>query len=100
MKTDDIRINKISSALDRRRKLTDTDRGDIKVFYELGYPIRRIAAMYEVDKRLIQFILFPERHALNLEHRKKRGGTKQYYDKDKWRETMRDHRAYKRRIVC
>jgi hypothetical protein len=38
---------------------------------------------------------YPERLEKNLQDRKARGGSKQYYDKIKWRETMKEHRQYK-----
>ncbi|MBP9717076.1 MAG: hypothetical protein KBD51_04010 [Candidatus Levybacteria bacterium] len=98
MKADKIKVNEISKDLDRRRKLTDADKLKIKSLHGSGHAIRQIAKIFEVNKRLIQFILFPERQLLNLEHRKDRGGSKQYYDKDKWRVTMQEHRDYKRKI--
>lgn len=81
---------------DRRVKLTEQDRADI---LELtGMSIRGIARMYGVDKRLIQFILYPERKAKNLLDRKNRGGSMAYYDKDKQKEYMKKHRHYKQEL--
>ncbi len=99
MKADAIRVNKINPVLDRRKKLSDADRQQIKDSHRIGVSIRGIAAMFGVNRRLVQFILFPERQALNLKHREDRGGWKQYYDKDKWRESMAAHRDYKRKII-
>lgn len=81
---------------DRRVKLTEQDKADI---LELtGMSIRGIARMYGVDKRLIQFILYPERKAKNLLDRKNRGGSMAYYDKDKQKEYMKKHRHYKHEL--
>lgn len=81
---------------DRRVKLTDQDKADI---LELtGMSIRGIARMYGVDKRLIQFILYPERKAKNLLDRKNRGGSMAYYDKEKQKEYMKKHRHYKHEL--
>ena len=81
---------------DRRVKLTEQDKADI---LELtGMSIRGIARMYGVDKRLIQFILYPERKAKNLLDRKNRGGSMAYYDKDKQKEYIKKHRHYKHEL--
>lgn len=81
---------------DRRVKLTEQDKADI---LELtGMSIRGIARMYGVDKRLIQFILYPERKAKNLLDRKNRGGSMAYYDKDKQKEYVKKHRHYKHEL--
>ncbi len=66
--------------------------------YEAGVSITSIGKWFHVSKRTIQFLLFPERHAKNMADRAERGGSRQYYDKDKWRETMADHRQYKKEL--
>lgn len=85
----------IPPELDRRIKIQKSEHANIKMLHKQGMAIRAIARQYGVDKRLIQFILFPERQKLNYQHRVERGGSMQYYDKDKWRETMKEHRHYK-----
>jgi len=89
---------RIPKELDRRRKLTDEDKKDIfKLFNVEGLGIREIARRYQalVCRRTIQFILFPERRVKMASTH----DSKKYYNKDKWKETMRDHRAYKRSII-
>lgn len=82
--------------LDRRIKLLPCQREMVHYSYNVRrMSITSIAKMFNVNKRLIQFELFPERKKQNLEHRKDRGGSKIYYDKTAWAETMRDHRSYK-----
>lgn len=60
--------------------------------------VREIAREYGVDKRLIQFIAYPERLEQNKKLRALRGGSKKYYDKDKNTEYMRKHRIYKHEL--
>ncbi len=88
----------LPSKFDRRIKIPKSEHKAIKQAYKQGEAIRAIARRYKVDKRLIQFILFPERQKLNYIHRLERGGSKQYYNKDKWRETQKEHRSYKQKL--
>ena len=64
-----------------------------------GFSQRKLAAMFHVSKRLIQFILDPEKHRQNLLRRDERGGTSQYYDKEKHCAAVRKHRNYKKEIL-
>ena len=82
-------------ALDRRVKLLPHQKEEIKRLHKKGMAIRAITRKYNVNRRLIQFILFPERHKKNLKDRKKRGGWKQYYKKEYHTEKIREHRRYK-----
>ena len=93
-KSEQIKI--AGSKYDRRIKLTEQDREDIKNL--TGMSIRGIARMYGVNKRLIQFILFPERHKKNLLDRKNRGGSMQYYDKERNKKAIRETRNYKHEL--
>ena len=89
---------KIPKNLDRRRKLTDDDRQNIKnMYFEDHLLIREIARYYEklCSRRLIQFVLFPERAELQAKHHKENAKDGRYYNKDKWREQMKRHRQYK-----
>ena len=75
-KSEKIKIE--GTEFDRRKKLTEADREKIKKLHAEGEGIRALGRMFNVDKRLIQFILFPERHEKNLKDRKERGGSKIY----------------------
>ncbi|MDD5589052.1 MAG: helix-turn-helix domain-containing protein [Candidatus Nanoarchaeia archaeon] len=90
---------KMPIELDRRIKLNPEDKITIKELYKEGYGIREMARLYKVDKRLIQFTLFPERQKVNIELRKKRGGSKQYYDKAYNTQKQREHRKYKSGLI-
>ena len=88
---------KVPRDKDRRVKLTDAQREEIKEAYGT-ISQRKLARMYGVSRRLVQFIGDPAKHKRNLECRAERGGSMQYYNKEKWRAVMREHREYKRRI--
>lgn len=94
-KVDDLRTGKEN---DRRIKIPASEYNYIKRRHQEGESIRGIARDYGVDKRLIQFILYPERLKHNRELRKQRGGWERYYDKNTWREEHRKHRAYKKKL--
>ena len=93
LKIDKIPIN--SQILDRRVKLTDSDKEDVILRYHMGDSITSLSKLFSVNKRLIQFILFPERKQQNLLLRKERGGSNIYYDREKHTESIRSLRKYK-----
>jgi len=70
----------------------------IKYWYEKGLSIRGIARMFRVNKRSVQFILFPERLKKNIQDREDRGGWKQYYDKKEHSQAIKEHRNYKKQV--
>jgi hypothetical protein len=89
-----IKIEK--TEFDRRVKLTEDDKKlIIWLSEEEKLSQRKLAAQFNVSRRLIQFVLDPEKLAKNNEKRAERGGSKQYYDKEKHREYMKDHRHHK-----
>jgi len=88
---------KLPKGKDRRCKLNDSERDEIKSMHKGGFPIRAIARKFEdkCSRRLIQFILFPERlKQANTNH-----NWKNYYNTEKNRQYMRNHRAYKRNVL-
>jgi transposase len=86
------------SKYDRRIKLTKKDKARVVYLYDKGVAIREITRRFNVSRRLIQYIIFPERHARNLQQREERGGSAFYYDKDKHKEYMKGHRRYKQKL--
>tara|TARA_Y100000310_G_scaffold307018_1_gene348712 strand:- start:20769 stop:21083 length:315 start_codon:yes stop_codon:yes gene_type:complete len=81
---------------DRRIKLTDEQREDIKkIRATTTLSQRKIAEMYGVSRRTIQFIINPQSLIENKKRRAERGGTKIYYDTKKNTIAQREHRAYK-----
>lgn len=91
---DEIRV--AGTKYDRRRRLTEEDREDIKRDHAAGDSVHAIARRYGVSRRLVQFILYPERHEENKARRRARGGSRAYYDREKHTEAMRRHRAHKK----
>jgi transposase len=88
---------KISKDDDKRRKLTEFQKEQIKQNLE-GLSQRKLAAKYSVSKTTIQFILNPKSKELSLERRQERGGSMQYYDKEKHRESMKRYRHGKKEL--
>ena len=86
---------KLTPEQDRRVKILPEERQEVKLLFKAGWAIRAIARKYEVDHRLIQFILFPER----LEASRANRSWRNYYDKEKNTESMRDHRRYKHQVL-
>ena len=85
---------------DRRRKLTDDDKEDIKARHKRGEAIHAIARAYKdkCSKRLIQFIIYPERlKQLQDKHRKAQHWRK-YYNRKQLTQATRNWRAYKYRL--
>ena len=83
---------------DRRVKLTDEQRSEIR---ELNNTIgkQKIAKLYGVSKRLVQFICDPEKHKENIKRREERGGSIIYYNKEKNTKAVRKHRIYKNKVL-
>lgn len=85
---------------DRRRKLTEVDKEEIKTWHRQGTSIHEISRVTGVNRRLIQFILFPERHVHNLALRAERGGSRVYYVRKKHTLAMRKHRAHLKEVTA
>lgn len=67
---------------------------------KIGYSQRKLAAIFNVSRRLVQFITCPEKKVKDLQNRMDRGGTMIYYKGGKeWSETMKEHRKYKNSIL-
>lgn len=96
-KSDSIAIK--NPFLDRRRKLLPCQEEMVVYWYKvLGVSITKIAKDFKVNKRLIQFLLFPERKKRNVELRLARVGTTGYYNKDEHTAAIREHRDYKKKL--
>lgn len=81
--------------MDRRTKMLPCQKERAVRLYNDGISINALAGIFKVNKRLIQFLLFPERQAKNLQDREDRGGTMAYYNKDQHRESIKEHRNHK-----
>lgn len=86
--------------LDRRIKLTDKQREEIKTLYfERGQnTFRGLARLYNVDRQTIKFIVFPDLYKEYLENRSKHEIWRKYYTKEKHRVYVKKHRDYKKKL--
>ena len=91
----------LPKGFDRRVKLTILERRRIRRLHSEGNSIRAIARLFEkkCSRRLIQMIIFPERLRALYQRQKEEKHWKTYYDKDKRREYMRNHRKYKALVL-
>ena len=85
---------KLSEKQDRRVKLTQNQKEEIRKLYSTGeYSHRKLAEKYSVSRRLIQIIVNPESERRMKEYSK--ANWHKYKDKDKHRETIKKTRKYK-----
>ena len=85
------------SEFDRRRKLSESDKEEIRRLSS-EYSQRYLAKMFGVSRRLIVFTIYPERLIENKKRRVERGGSKQYYDREKHNDYVKTHRQYKQKL--
>lgn len=87
---------------DRRRKLTEDQKDYIRwLRKEENLSQRQLAAMFGVSRRLITFILDPEKEKRNKARAKKLRADGRYkYTKEEWAATMKEHRHYKHELYC
>ena len=89
----------IPKEYDKRVKLSDNDKILIRSLYKEGsISQRKLAEKFNVSRRLIQFVLDPDKQKANYQNRLDRGGSKIYYDKDKQTKAMQKHRKYKKEL--
>lgn len=80
---------------DRRRKLTDDQKEQIRGIYATGVcGMRPLAKQFGVSRTTIQIIVNPKR-AEAVKQRTKEHWRDYRPSKEKWAETMREHRHYK-----
>ena len=97
-KSEKIKIE--GTKLDRRRKLTEDQKQYIRwLREEEGLSQRQLAAMFGVSRRLITFVLDPEKEKRNKAIQKKYHKEGRYkYTKEQWAEVKREHRHYKQQL--
>ena len=89
---------KLAPTQDRRRKLTDEQKEEIKRLYERGLVGQRpLAKQFGVSRSTIQIIVNP-----NIAEAKKQRIKEHWQDyrptKEEWAATMREHRHYKQEL--
>lgn len=88
-----IKIKK--TQFDRRCKLSEDDKKYIVVLYKTeNISQRKLASMFGVSRRTIQFITDEEK----LKRHKELAKNRNYYNKEKNREYMKTHRKYKQQL--
>ena len=81
---------------DKRTKLLPCQRERMISLHTAGLSQRKLASIFSVSRRLVQFVTCPEKKVKDLENRRDRGGSKVYYKGgEDWNATMREHRKYK-----
>ena len=89
---------KLSETQDRRRKLTDDQKEEIKRIYESGVcGTRPLAKQFNVSRKTIQLIVNPEMK--QRQHDYVANNWRKYRPtKEEWAETMKEHRRYKQEL--
>ena len=82
---------------DKRIKLTEEDKKEIRKLYKQGmFSQRKLAEIFNVSRRSIQFALNPEKLKESYKQRTERGKDGRYYDKEKQKKYMREYRRQKK----
>jgi ribosomal protein L19E len=91
---------KLDPSQDRRRKLTDEQKEEIKQIYKSGVcGTRPLAKQFGVSRRTIQFIVDEEKKQRCAEQFKQRRKDGRYKPtKEEWARTVREHRRYKQKL--
>lgn len=93
-KVDSIPIN--NPKFDKRVKLSNAQKEQIRQEYNRGdTSYNKLAQKYGVSKRLIIFIVNPEKLAVAKKTYKQRAKDGRYYNKEKHAAYMKKHREYK-----
>ena len=87
-----------SPSQDGRRKLLRSQHADVRAHYVLSQSQRKTAKHFEVSRRLIVFILHPERlQAMQDKHREEEHW-KTFYDKEEHTKAIKKYRDKKRSL--
>lgn len=88
---------KLPRELDRRVKLTEEQRQQIREKYATGETsLTALANKYEVSKRTIQFTIHPDRYDRARNQFKQRRKDGRYKEtKEQWAKIKKEHRHYK-----
>ena len=89
----------IPTKLKKSAKLTQEDKDEMRKMYKMGgWSYRTLGIEFGVSKSMAIYAVNPERQKKNYALRVARGGSKQYYDKDKHTKAMKKHRQYKQEL--
>ena len=90
---------KYTEQQDGRRKILSSQHEEIREKYKNLKSMRKVASIYGVNKRLIQFIVYPERLKALQEWNKMIKHHKKYHDTEKRRMYMRKYREKKQQLL-
>lgn len=89
---------KLDPSQDRRRKLTDEQKREIRMIYESGVcGMRPLAKQFGVSRSTIQIIVNQQR-AASVKARAKEHWRDYKPSKEEWAATIREHRHYKQEL--
>lgn len=89
----------IPKKLKRSVRLTEEQKKEIVFLYNSGsISQRKLAKLFDVSRRLIFFILNPDKYEEYKIAYKEKGGSMRYYNKDKQRTYSRRTRAYRKEL--
>lgn len=91
------RIKIEGTVYDRRRKLTEAQKEEIRLLRrQTGLSYNKIAERYGVSKRMIMFVVNPEKYAVAREQFKERQREGRYQvSREERASIVREHRHYK-----
>ncbi len=91
---------KLPRNLDRRVKVTEEDKENIRSLYKKVGVVREVARQFEhiCSRRMIQFILFPERLSHLSEMHRKAQHWKTYFNRKQLTTAVRNLRHYKHNL--
>lgn len=84
---------------DRRKKLNEEEKEEVRRLYPQIQSQRKLAEMFGVSRRLITFVIDPVKEIDNKRRQKERKANGcARYSKQQWAATMREHRRYKQNL--
>ncbi len=90
---------KIPINLDRRVKYSEAKKQEVKTLFKIErLSQREISRRTGISRRMVCFILFPDKLLVVRKQYKERRKDGRYYSREKHRLTMRKHRNYKQSI--
>lgn len=94
------KINISGTSYDRRRKLSEDQKEYIRWLHEEEHVSKhKLAEMFNVSRRTIQFTIDNDKYEHNRENFKKRRADGRYkQSKEEWAQTIREHRQYKHKL--
>lgn len=90
---------KLPPGTDRRVTITDEVKDNIRRYYNECKSIRETTRAFNISRRYVQFIIYPERLARHKELAAKRRKDGRYYDRKQHTLAVKSLRAHKAKLV-